>query len=167
MNINDHVYTPPQVSSSAEIPTSVKNLLNGEDLLGKQQALRVSTVNADGWPNAALLSAGDMLVMPNDRLRFVIWPNSGTAANLMRDGRVTFSLGLDGGICEMRMQARKYSDGTPEVPLAFFEAEVQQVRQHTAQYAKVTGGITFSLNHPATTLSRWQRQITALRANAA
>jgi hypothetical protein len=67
----------------------------------------------------------------------------------------------------MRMQARKYSDGTPEVPLAFFEAEVQQVRQHTAQYAKVTGGITFSLNHPATTLSRWQRQITALRANAA
>ena len=167
MNMKDHVYTPPQVSSSAEIPTSVKNLLNGEDLLDKQQALRVSTVNADGWPNAALLSAGDMLVMPNGRLRFVIWPNSGTAANLMRDGRVTFSLGLDGGICEMRMLARKYSDGTPEVPLAFFEAEVQQVRQHSAQYAKVTGGITFSLNHPATTQSRWQRQITVLRTNAA
>jgi hypothetical protein len=165
MENSDYVYTPPRVASTREIPTSIKNLLNGEDLLAKQQALRLATVNHDGWPNAATLSAGEMLVTPNGRVRFVISPRSGTAANLMRDGRMTLSLALDGGICEMRLRARKYSDGTPEVPLAFFEAEVEQVRQHSAGYAKVTGGITFSLNDSATEQSRWQRQITALLVN--
>jgi len=53
MENSDHVYTPPRVSFTREIPTSVKNLLNGEDLLAKQQALRLATVNNDGWPNAA------------------------------------------------------------------------------------------------------------------
>ena len=53
MENSDHVYTPPRVSFTREIPTSVKNLLNGEDLLAKQLALRLATVNNDGWPNAA------------------------------------------------------------------------------------------------------------------
>jgi hypothetical protein len=48
--------------------------------------------------------------------------------------------------------------------LAFFEAEVETVRQHIAPYADVTGGITFSLHEPQAVLPRWQRQIAALRA---
>jgi hypothetical protein len=166
MENGDRLYTQPRVSSTGEIPTGVKDLLNGKDLHAKQQALRLATVNSDGWPNAAVLSAGEMIVMPNGRVRFVISPKSGTTANLMRDGRMTLSLALDGGICEMRMRACKYSDGTPEVPLVFFEAEVEQVRQHSAGYAKVTSGITFSVNDPEAEQSRSQRQITALLVNA-
>jgi hypothetical protein len=159
-----HVYTPPRMIPADEIPAGVLSFLNGEDLLSKTQALRLSTVDAEGWPKAALLSAGDVLALPNGRLRFAIFPNSGTAANLVRDGRLTLSMSLDGGMCELRMRARKCGQGTQEVPLAFFEAEVEQVRGHLAPYADVTSGVSFAVREPAAVLDRWQRQIAALRA---
>ena len=62
-----NVYTPPQVVSGIDVPAGVLNYLNGEDLLSKTQALRLSTVDPDGWPKAALLSAGDVLAL-SDRL---------------------------------------------------------------------------------------------------
>jgi hypothetical protein len=63
MSTAETVYAPPGVLSANEIPTGVLNYLNGEDLLSKAQALRLSTVDADGWPKAALLSAGDVLMV--------------------------------------------------------------------------------------------------------
>ena len=98
--------------------------LDGEDLLAKTQALRLSTVDADGWPHAALLRAGDILVLPGGRIRFAIFPQSGMATNLAHDGRITMSLSLNGGMCELRMRARRLQQDTPEVPLACFEADV-------------------------------------------
>jgi hypothetical protein len=111
MSNADNVYTPPSVISGNDIPAGVLNYLNGEDLLSKTQALRLTTVDADGWPKAALLSAGDVLALPNRRLRFAIFAGSGTAANLLRDGRLTLSMSLDGGMCSLRMRARKCGQG--------------------------------------------------------
>ena len=54
----------------------VARYLDGTELLTKTQALRLSTVDADGWPHAALLSAGDMVMMPSGRIRFAIFPQS-------------------------------------------------------------------------------------------
>jgi hypothetical protein len=164
MSTTEHVYTPPRMIPAHEIPAGVLSFLNGEDLLSKTQALRLSTVDPEGWPHAALLSAGDVLALPNGRLRFAIFPNSGTAANLVRDGRLTLSMSLDSGMCELRMRARKCDQGPQEVPLAFFEAEVERVRMHVAPYADVTSGISFALHEPSAVLARWQRQIAALRA---
>jgi hypothetical protein len=130
MNNSEDVYTPPRVVPARVVPASVRNLLNGEDLLSKTQAVRLSTVDADAWPHAAVLSAGKVLVLPNERIRFVIFPNSVTAANLVRHGRVTLTLSLGGGMCELRMRARKYDDGTKDVPLAFFEAPCSLCRSH-------------------------------------
>jgi hypothetical protein len=73
-------------------------------------------------------------------------------------------MSLDGGMCELRMRARTCGQGTPEVPLAVFEAEVERVRVHVAPYADVTSGISFALHEPSAVLARWQRQIAALRA---
>jgi hypothetical protein len=67
-------------------------------------------------------------------------------------------------MCELRVRARTCGQGTPEVPLACFEAEVEHVRVHVAPYADVTSGISFALHEPAAMLDRWQRQIAALRA---
>jgi hypothetical protein len=53
----------------------VAGYLDGEDLLAKTQAVRLSTVDADGWPRAALLSAGDTLML---------FPDSGTTAGWTR-----------------------------------------------------------------------------------
>jgi len=164
MSTAENVYAPPRVLSANDIPAGVLNYLNGEDLLSKTQALRLTTVDPDGWPKAALLSPGDVLALPNGRLRFAIFAGSGTAANLARDGRVTLSMALDRGMCSLRMRARKCSQGMPELSLAIFEAEVERVRVHVAPYADVSSGISFSLHETSAVLARWQREIAALRA---
>lgn len=107
-----------------------------------------------------------MLALPNGRIRFAMFPQSRMAANLDRDGRITMSLSLDRGMCELRMRARRLQKVPPEVPLACFEAEVVRVREHVAPYADVTAGITFALHDLHAVLPRWQRQIAALRAAA-
>jgi hypothetical protein len=83
---------------------------------------------------------------------------------LVRDGRLTLSMSLDEGMCELRMRARKCGQGPQELPLAFLEAEVERVRMHVAAYADVTSGISFALHEPSAVLARWQRQLAALRA---
>ncbi|MDI4235079.1 hypothetical protein OZ411_19920 [Bradyrhizobium sp. Arg237L] len=158
----EHVYTAPATSSG--IPDGVVRYLDGTELLTKTQALRLSTVGSDGWPHAALLSAGDIVIMPSGRVRFAIFPQSTMASNLEREGRLTIALSLDGGICEMKLRCRCLAHSSSDVPLALFEAEVESVRQHVAPYADVTGGVTFALRDPQAVLPRWQRQIAALRA---
>jgi hypothetical protein len=159
-----NVYTPPQVISGSAVPADVLNYLNGEDLLSKTQALRLSTVDPDGWPKAALLSAGEVVAISDRRLRLAVFANSGTAANLELDGRLTLSMVLNGGMCSLRLRARKCGEGMPELSLAFFETEIERVRTHVAAYADITGGLTFALHDPPAVLDRWQRQIAALRA---
>jgi hypothetical protein len=158
----EHVYTAPATSS--KIPDGVTRYLDGADLLTKTEAVRLSTVGSDGWPHAALLSAGDMVTMPSGRIRFAIFPQSTMASNLEREGRLTIALSLEGGICEMKLRCRRLAYSSSDVPLAFFEAEVESIRQHVAPYADVTGGVTFALHDPKAVLPRWQRQIAALRA---
>jgi pyridoxamine 5'-phosphate oxidase-like protein len=97
MSAAENMYTAPRVLSANEIPAGVLEYLNGENLLSKMQAVRLTTVDADGWPKAALLSASDVLALPNGRFRFAIFAGSGTAANLERDGRLALGLSLDGG----------------------------------------------------------------------
>lgn len=164
MNEADHKYIPPVNTSEKSVPAEVARYLDGTDLLTKSQALRLSTIDVAGWPHAALLSAGDMVAMPSGRIRFALFPQSATTANLTRDGRLTLSLALDGGICELMLRAHRLAYSPPDVPLAFFEAEVETVRHHKAPYAAVTQGITFLLHDPHAVLPRWTRQISALRA---
>ena len=159
-----HAYTPAERTGSTALPEQVSRYLDGSDLLAKMQALRISTVDAEGWPHASLLSAGDMLALASGRIRFVVFPQSTTTANLMRDGRLTVTLSLDGGMCELRMRCRPLLQASSDIPLAFFEAELLEVRVHKAPYAAVSGGVTFSVHEPQSVLPRWQKQIAAMKA---
>jgi hypothetical protein len=67
---------------------------------------------------------------------------------------------------ELRLRARRLVHSLPEVPLAFFEAEVEVVRRHVEAYAAVTSGFTFVLHDAKVVLPRWQRQIAASRTAA-
>jgi hypothetical protein len=158
----EHTYIAP--TKGGKIPDAVSTYLDGTELLSKTQALRLSTIDADGWPHAALLSAGDMVLVPSGSIRFALFPQSSMTSNLEREGRLTITLSLDGAMCELRLRCRRLVHASADVPLAFFEAEVETVRQHIAPYARVTGGITFALHDPQAVLPRWQRQIAALRA---
>jgi hypothetical protein len=163
MNDAEHVYTPPRSVGANTLPESMARYLDGTDLLHKTQAFQVSTVDADGRPHDALLSAGDAVVVSTGSLRFAVFPQSATAANLARDGRVTITLALDRGLCEVRMRAKRLGNTPIEMPLAMFEASVEDVRMHVAPYADVTSGITFRLHEPEAVRGRWERQIAALR----
>jgi hypothetical protein len=162
MNEAEHSYQAPE--TSRRIPDGVADYLDGTGLLAKTQALRLATVDADGWPHAALLSAGDILIMPSGRIRFALFPQSNMTSNLEREGRLTMSLSLDGGMYELRLRSRRLSNQNSDVPLTLFEADVEAVRHHVAPYATVTGGISFALHDPQAVLPRWHRQIAALRA---
>lgn len=161
-----HAYVPPETVSGTPLPQPVTDYLNGTNLLAKTQALRISTVDPKGWPHASLLSAGDMLAMPPGRIRFVVFAESTTTANLMRDGRITVTLALDGGMCELRMISRRLAHSLPDARLVAFEAELAEVRNHKAPYAELLSGITFKLYEPQAVLPRWQRQIDAMRRAA-
>lgn len=158
-----HVYIPPDTASTTVLPSQVADYLDGANLLAKTQGLRISTVDAAGWPHASLLSAGDMLAMPPGRIRFVVFAQSTTTSNLLRDGRVTMTLSLDGGMCELRMRCQRLAHVSLDAPLACFEAEPVEVRKHKAPYATVSGGVTFVLHEPESVLLRWQKQIDAMR----
>lgn len=160
----DHTYTPPHSTGATQMPDALLRYLDGTELLHKTQALRLSTVDAAGWPHAALLSAGDALAVSPQRLRFVVFAQSTTAANLARDGRISLTLSLDRGMCELRMHARRLETGSTDAALAAFEASVDDVRMHVAPYADVTTGVTFHLHDPEAAQRRWERQLAALKA---
>ena len=58
MSTAENVYAPPRVLSANDIPAGVLNYLNGEDLLSKTQALRLTTVDPDGWPKSRAAQSG-------------------------------------------------------------------------------------------------------------
>jgi hypothetical protein len=164
MNAMTHNYKPALVISSPEISAGLESFFNGEDLLEKTRAIALSTVDADGWSRVSLLSAGEIIFRHDEGFRFCVFEQSGTAANLARDGRMTLSMAHDGGIWELRLRATACHREVAEASLAFFKAEIDSARLHSVPYAEVTSGVTFSLHEPSAVLQRWQKQIKALGA---
>ena len=162
MSASDHAYVAPRAVRTTALPAAVVAYFDGTDLLAKVQAVRISTIDADGWPHASLLSAGDMLAMPSGHIRMVVFAASMTTANLTRDRRVTVTLVLDGAMQELRMACRRLAASFDE-RYAVFEAELSEAREHRAPYATLAGGVTFALREPQAVLQRWQAQIDALR----
>ena len=105
-----------------------------------------------------------MLALPGGVIRFLVFKDSSTAQNLLRDGRLTITLALDGGMTELHCHVRPLEGAATEANLTAFEAKLEQARIHKAPYADVSSGITFALHHPDAVEARWRRQIEALRA---
>lgn len=151
--------------TDAQLPAPLVNLLCGslpESHL--HQAIRLSSVGSDGWPYAAQLSLGEVVVLSPRTLRFAIWPNSTTAANLAREGKMTLALVFDNAVVEIQALAEKREEVIGEQNLVVFDAEIQRVVAHRAPYATVTHGLTFVLKDEAAAIARWQQQVTALKA---
>jgi hypothetical protein len=59
MSDSDQIYEPPKPIATSFMPEEIFDFLNGDDLDRKlSEAVRISTVSEDGWPHAAMLSAG-------------------------------------------------------------------------------------------------------------
>lgn len=160
------VYQQPKEEGTL-IPEAIKNFCNGQDLRSKLNgAIRLSTVDEDGWPHAAMLSAGEVLITKAGTFSIAIWPGSSTAKNLVRDGRMTITLPGDGGLYEIRLEAKALDDQSTKAPLKVFSARVLNVKKHAAAYADVASGVTFRIKdgQEEEVLRRWQGQIDLLRA---
>lgn len=157
----DPTFPAPELRPA--LPPRLADYLNGEELLGKAQALRLATVSGEGWPHAALLTAGEMLALPEGELRFCLYPQTTTALNLIRDGRCTMTWVDEGAQCEVRLRARRLRHVPADMGLACFAATVLAVREHRAPYADLTTGLRFQLHDPETVLARWKLQLQWLK----
>ena len=151
----------------AGLPAELASTLNGAVPVSETgTAFSLVTVDADGWPREAQLSAGEVLVAADGSLRICTWPRSRTTGNLRRDGRALLVAVAGGSVWQLRVRAeeRPAPAGAPD--LAYFAAPVESAEEQPAKYATVERGVAFRLHDPAGVHARWAAQLAALRSLA-
>lgn len=159
--------TRDAVPVAVALPPQVLQGLDGDHLEARLgEAIRLSTVGPDGWPHGAQLSVGETLAVGPAELLVAIWPQSNTARNLQRDGRLTLSLVHSGALLEIRGRASVVAEHQTTLDLTVFRVKIEAVDEHRAKYADVVSGVTFRLHEPERVLARWREQIAMLRGFA-
>jgi hypothetical protein len=165
MQDNKRVYQKP--TETNELPLALVKFLDGKQLVkGIGEAIRITTVDEDGLSRASLLSVGEVLAIDSRHLNFVMWPNSTSAKNITRTGHISLSMVYDKALWEVRLDAKPVKEEKTGSRLAFFRAEVKNVRVHRVDYADVLTSVTYSLHDPDGVIKRWEKQIEELRACA-
>jgi hypothetical protein len=149
------------------LPDSVRRLLDGSDL-AKREGLTflLLTNDEDSWPQVAMLSVGEVVAVAPDVLHAGLWLHSGTSKNLTRSGRATLVIVANGNGYYIRVNAARGTDLDlgPEGRLAYFVLNIEDVQEDSADYAKLTSGVTFKLKSPEQVVPRWQHTVDALKA---
>jgi hypothetical protein len=152
-----------------QLPDSLRQLLDGTDIVGREGlTFLLTTADDSGWPHIAMLSVGEILAIDPQTLRAGLWLRSSTSRNLEREARGLLAIVANGNGYYLRVTARRGTDLDlgADGRLAYFELDVQDVLEDAADYATLTSGVTFRLNHPEQVVPRWQRTVDALRAVA-
>lgn len=121
----------------------------------------LATGDEAGWPHIAYLSCGEVLALPPDRVRLLLWPGSSTARNIAASGRACLHAAADGVVWEARLSA--VGEAATEGSF-MIEMEVIETIRHRAPYARVEAMIGFALSDPGQTIARWRDQLARLRA---
>lgn len=139
----------------------VCRFFDGADLRDKStQAASLLTTTADGWPHAAMISAGELVVRPDRTLGLATWSGSRTTGNARRTGHALLHVILEGHAIRVRMQLRpEHDDGT----LTLFSGQVLGLDEDIARYATLTSGATFALHDPTSVLARWAATVAQLQ----
>lgn len=149
------------MTAISELPSTWLGQFDGTRLENKLHVSAVlATVDDEGWPHLAYLSAGEVLARDVRQITFVLWSASRSTANLLRAGRGVLYAEADGAVWETRLTVQPRAHVTE---LTVFDAQLTYVRRHAAPYAVVTGLVGFRLQDPAATLERWRRQIERMR----
>ncbi len=75
----------------SELPADLLARLNGSDLESvASKVIQIFTIDAMGWPHAALLSYFEVVAKDARHLRCATYATSTTTANVRRSGKVTF-----------------------------------------------------------------------------
>ena len=149
-----------------QLPDNVRSILDGTDLARREGlTFQLLTTDEADWPQVALLSVGELVAIDSHTIRAGLWLHSGTSKNLTRSGRATLVVIADGNGYYVRLAGRRGPDLNlgAEGRLAFFVLDVQDVQEDSADYARLTSGVTFKLADPSAVVPRWQRTVDALR----
>jgi len=148
------------------VPEALAELLNGVDLDHKVGlTVELLTVGDEGWPNVALLSAGEVVVVGPRQVRVALWPDTQTSRNLAARQQCTLTLVQGGAAHYLRCRA------APPMPLdlatgqrlARFDMTVIHHLVDEVPYARLESGAVFSLAEADETLATWRRTVDALR----
>jgi len=156
-------------SIGKELPADVRQLLDGNDLAEREGLTFLLLINDEaGWPQAAMLSVGELVAVDAHTLHAALWLHSSSSKNLTRTGQATLVLIVDGSgyYVRVRSERGKDLDLGAEGRLAYFVLHVEDVQEDSAEYATLTSGITFRLKSPEQVVPRWQRTVDALRTAA-
>jgi hypothetical protein len=154
-------------SLGSQLPEAVRSLLDGSDLAQREGlTFLLLTNDDDNWPQVAMLSVGEVVAVAADTLHAGLWLHSGTSNNLTRTGQATLVLIAEGNGYYVRVRATRGPDLDlgAEGRLAYYVLQVEDVQEDSADYAKLTSGVTFKLKDPARVVPRWQHTVDALRA---
>ena len=157
-------------SLGSHVPDDIRAVLDGSDLARREGAtILLLTTDEAGWPHMAMLSVGEVVATDPRTLRAALWLRSTTTKNLDRTGRATLALVANGSGYYLRVSAHRGADLDlgADGRLAYFVLQVDDVLEDAADYATLTSGVTFRLNHPEQVLPRWQHTIEALKSAAA
>jgi hypothetical protein len=130
-------------------------------------AAYIVTVGEDGWPHAAMVSIGEVVVRADGRCAIALWEGTRTTTNLLRTGQATLLTVLSERAVRATLRLSAVTEpapvAEPAVPLRCFVGSVEEAVAETAPYARLTNGIRFVLDEPATVLPRWQATRATLR----
>jgi hypothetical protein len=91
--MEEHKETYKKPTQANELAPGLVQYLDGSKLNERVgEAIRITTVDEDGWPHAALLSVGEVLAVDARHIKFAIWPTSTTTKNIERTGRISLAL---------------------------------------------------------------------------
>lgn len=127
------------------------------------EALQLITVDEDGWAHVALLSAGEVAAVTDDRLALCLWRGSGTTRNLLREGRAVLHAVTRGAVVKANLAVEPL--GTVSVggtELQAFLASALRLSHDAVGYAEVLGGIRYRLTDVEGVVARWRAQQAAL-----
>jgi hypothetical protein len=158
---------PMPRSLGSQLPAELRPLFDGANLASKVgETFLLLTIDADGWPHMAMLSAGELVLADAFTLHAALWLNSTATRNLEHAGRGLLALTCGGAGYYIRLTARRAADLDlgENGRLAAFVLRVEDVQEDAVSYAELTSGIRFRLHDPEAVVARWQQTIDALRS---
>jgi hypothetical protein len=121
-------------------------------------AAHLVTVSEAGWPHAAMLSVGEIVVRADGRVALALWSGTRTTANVERTGQATLLvvLGRRAVRAYLALAPAAAAPAVGKMPLAFFTGTVEEAVAEAAPYAELVDGVRFVLDRPERVLERWR-----------
>ncbi|MBR0006460.1 pyridoxamine 5'-phosphate oxidase family protein [Bacillus subtilis] len=140
-------------------------LLDGSCLNEKQhEAFVLQTVSEDGWPHAAMISAGEIIALSRTDIRIALWKNTMTSANILRTGKAQFTAWWKGAAYYVKLECAPLPPlKDAEYDRDRFSCRIVSVKEDVAKYADLTSGVRIQLHSAEEVLSRWEKTLEDLK----